>query len=118
MAGRAGRSPDPALLLLLLRPPPAHRLQVLAGVVLVFTRVIPLEQDPASHPLWRLAETFGARCSGVLDAATTHVVAGASGTEKVLQARAAGKWVVTPAWLECSCILWKRASEDRFLVPP
>lgn len=86
-------------------------------MVLVFTRVIPLEQDPSSHPLWRLAESFGARCSGVLDGATTHVVAGASGTEKVLQARAAGKWVVTPAWLECSCILWKRASEDRFLVP-
>lgn len=34
-----------------------------------------------------------------------------------LQARAAGKWVVTPAWLECSCVLWKRAHEERFLVP-
>lgn len=149
---------------------------------LVFTRVIPLEQEPSSHPLWRLAESFGATCSGTLDAATTHVIAGASGTEKVggrragvrdavpssstceaigsavcfatyaregrccndcnwrhgehasadrnnstlrlpapcaqvLTARQMGKWVVTPAWLECSCILWKRANEDRFLVP-
>lgn len=97
----------------------AHeRQQVLAGVRIVFTRVIPLEQDPATHPLWRLAESFGASCATQPDAATTHVVAGASCTEKVLAARAAGKWVVTPAWLECSCILWKRAHEERFLVPP
>ena len=73
--------------------------------------------DPASHPLWRLAESFGAGCSGALDDATTHVIAGASGTEKVLAARGMGKWVVTPAWLECSCILWKRAHEERFLAP-
>lgn len=91
--------------------------QVLRGVTLVFTRVIPLEMEPASHPLWRLAESFGARCSGALDGATTHVIAGASGTEKVLAARGMGKWVVTPAWLECSCILWKRAHEERFLAP-
>lgn len=49
----------------------------------MFTRVIPLEQEPSSHPLWRLAESFGATCSNHLDAATTHVIAGASGTEKV-----------------------------------
>lgn len=61
--------------------------QVLHGVHLVFTRVIPLEMEPSSHPLWRLAESFGARCSTTLDARTTHVVAGASGTEKVLQVR-------------------------------
>lgn len=36
---------------------------------------------------------------------------------QVLTARQMGKSVVTPAWLECSCILWKRANEDRFLVP-
>ena len=36
---------------------------------------------------------------------------------QVLAARQMGKWVVTPAWLECSCILWKRAHEERFLVP-
>lgn len=94
-----------------------ERQKVLAGVHLVFTRVIPLEMEPESHPLWRLAQSFGARCSGSLDASTTHVIAGASGTEKVLSARSMGKWVVTPAWLECSCILWKRAHEERFLVP-
>lgn len=41
----------------------------------------------------------------------------ASPCAQVLTARQMGKWVVTPAWLECSCILWKRANEDRFLVP-
>ena len=92
--------------------------QVLRGVRIVFTRVIPLEQAPHTHPLWRMAESFGARCSTALAPDTTHLVAGASGTDKVLQARAAGTWVVTPAWLECSCTLWKRAHEERFLVPP
>lgn len=80
------------------RPPPPlvplpsrSSSQVLRGMRLVFTRVIPLEMEPTSHPLWRMAESFGARCSTLLDAATTHVVAGASGTEKVLQVRQRGE---------------------------
>ena len=31
------------------------RRQVLAGVHLVFSHVIPLEQDVTQHPLWQLA---------------------------------------------------------------
>lgn len=78
------------------RPPTIlpNAAQVLAGLTLVFTRVIPLEQEPATHPLWRMAESFGARCSTVLDAATTHLIAAASGTEKVLQASAEGRGVL------------------------
>lgn len=58
-------------------------LQVLAGVVILFSRIIPLEHEPESHPLWRLAVRFGARCAKGMSADVTHVVANVAGTEKV-----------------------------------
>lgn len=68
----------------------AHRRQVLSGVNLVFSRVMPLETDPRTHPLWRLAEQFGGTCSEACSEATTHVVATHGGTDKV-GARAGGR---------------------------
>jgi hypothetical protein len=64
-----------------------HRRRVLAGVVLVFSRVIPLESDPRSHPLWRLAEQYGGACALGVSDATTHVVATHGGTEKARAGR-------------------------------
>ena len=61
---------------------------VLAGVHVVFSRVIPLESDPRQHPLWVLAEQYGASCGINCNEQTTHVVATHGGTEKVSQ----GKW--------------------------
>ena len=37
--------------------------RVLRGVELVFSGVVPSGVDPSAHPLWRLAEAFGARCA-------------------------------------------------------
>ena len=74
------------------------REQVLAGVRILFSRVIPLEQPPASHALWRLAEAFGAACTTAADPGVTHVVASTRGTEKVFWALQTGKQVVLPAW--------------------
>eukprot|EP00775_Hariotina_reticulata_P011392 gene11392-11540_t len=90
---------------------------VLQGVNLVFSRVIPLESDPKQHPLWQLAEQFGATCGEQCTTSTTHVVATHGGTEKVMWAKQNNKHVVSPAWLECSCILWQRAHEERFPTP-
>lgn len=90
------------------------RRRVLAGVRLVFSHVIPLGAPPAAHPLWRLAERFGAVCCLGMEPGVTHVVAAAAGTEKVAAAVAAGKHVVSPAWLQCSCTLWARADEGAF----
>ncbi len=61
----------------------AERRRVLAGVRLTFSRVIPLEQEPSTHPLWQLAERFGATCSTVVGDDVTHVVAVTDGTDKV-----------------------------------
>lgn len=57
--------------------------QFTTGVSIVFSRVIPLEADPRSHPLWRLAEQYGCACSEAASDATTHIVATHGGTEKV-----------------------------------
>ena len=57
--------------------------QVLAGVRILFSRVIPLEQKPESHALWRLALAFGALCFTHMDAGITHVITNTVGTEKV-----------------------------------
>ena len=56
---------------------------MLAGVRIVFSRVIPLDQPPQQHELWKRAEQFGATCSERADASVTHVISKALGTQKV-----------------------------------
>ena len=72
--------------------------QVLAGVRIAFTGLIPLEQPAGTHALWRMAKSFGASCTQALDVGVTHVVAKARGTEKVFWALQHGKHVVSKAW--------------------
>ena len=61
----------------------AARLQVLQGTFLLFSGVIPLQQSPQEHPLWKMAVKFGARCTIDKHEDVTHVVAKSSLTEKV-----------------------------------
>lgn len=109
----------------------AERRRVLSGVCLTFSRVISGEQAPSAHPLWRMAERFGATCrEGVADG-VTHVVAVAEETDKVQWAYTNRRAVVLPAWyvrrkcacdtrcphrVECSCTLWQRANEEGFAL--
>jgi len=93
-----------------------HRERVLAGVRIVFSRVFPLDCDPKQHPLWILAEDFGAECSTKFDDSTTHVIGMTLSTDKVKQARKRGCHCVTPQWLECSMLLWRRAQESVFAI--
>ena len=58
--------------------------QVLRGVLILFSGVIPLADKPQEHHLWTLAERFGARCTTVKQDDVTHLVAKNTGTEKVL----------------------------------
>jgi hypothetical protein len=60
-----------------------ERQRVLSGVAITFSRIIPLETDPRGHPLWQLAEQFGAACIEGCSDAVTHVIATHGGTEKV-----------------------------------
>lgn len=72
--------------------------QVLNGVQICFSSVIPLNQDPTRSEIWNLARTFGAQCQSELDSYVTHLVAGKPGTEKVSKALRAGMHVVTVDW--------------------
>eukprot|EP00959_Pyramimonas_sp_CCMP1952_P274702 5742617-Pyramimonas_sp.AAC.1 len=95
-----------------------YRRKILAGVVIVFSRVFPLEMKrPEDHHFWRMAVSMGAVCSKALTPETTHLVATSSGTDKVRQALAEGKMVVSPRWIECCSVLWKRAEESQFVLP-
>lgn len=58
-------------------------LQVLADVHIMFSRIIPLQEDPERHPFWRKAVKFGATCTTQPSNDVTHVIAYVSGTEKV-----------------------------------
>ena len=96
--------------------------RVLRGTELVFSGVVPSGADPSAHPLWRLAEAFGARCVHAPDdAATTHVVVepanlGPGGTDKMIWATRLGKHVVTPGWVLTSAASFQRADETAFTV--
>lgn len=73
-------------------------LKVLKGVSIVFSHVIPLGQDPKMHPLWCLAEQFGAQCFMQCSESCTHVIANVRGTEKTCWASQQSKPVVTTSW--------------------
>ena len=94
------------------------RAEVLAGTVLLFTRVIPLEQarDARRHQLVRAAEGLGARVVHAECDEVTHVVAGAAGTGKARWGRKFGKHVVSPKWLWDCQFRWKHLDESQY--PP
>lgn len=97
----------------------AEQRRVLAGCKIIFSRVFPQgESQPQLHPIWQMAEQFGAVCTGAVHDEVTHVVAISLGTDKVNWALANGKFVVRPTWLEASAILYRRANEQDFPVPP
>ncbi|XP_024362469.1 uncharacterized protein [Physcomitrium patens] len=97
----------------------AEQRRVLDGCRVLFSRIFPVgEANPHLHPLWRLAEQFGASCCLHINDKVTHVVAISLGTDKVNWAAATGRPVVRPAWLEASAILYRRANEQDFPVLP
>lgn len=62
----------------------AEQRQVLAGCCVLFSRIFPVgEANPHVHPLWRMAEQFGATCCLNINDKVTHVVAISLGTDKV-----------------------------------
>lgn len=62
----------------------AEQRRVLAGCCVLFSRIFPVgEAAPHMHPLWRMAEQFGAACCLNINEKVTHVVAISLGTDKV-----------------------------------
>ncbi|KAL1931784.1 hypothetical protein VTP01DRAFT_9928 [Rhizomucor pusillus] len=96
---------------------PEMKKQVLKGVRIVFTGLIPQQQAPASSMYWQLAESFGAECLPELTGQVTHVIAARAGTEKVNRAkRISSIHIVTADWLFDSTARWERQDESRYML--
>ncbi|KAJ1980448.1 CTD phosphatase Fcp1 [Dimargaris verticillata] len=121
----ASSSPDADVARIL----PSLKHQVLAGVNLVFSGVIPLSVSPRQSDIWQWAESFGAQCFDQLPrrqgdhlgsdrrrpGRITHVVAGKADTRKVKDAqRLGGIEVVRVEWLVDSLHAWRRMDETAY----
>jgi len=88
---------------------------VLKGCEIVFTGIIPVQNDPRESPFWKLAKRFGCVCARNVTTSTTHVIADRRQTEKVNQAkRNPALAVVHLNWLLQSCACFVRADEKQF----
>ena len=54
---------------------PEMKSQILGGVNLLFSGVIPLDLNPPNTEIWKLSEQFGAKCWSNLNKHVTHVIA-------------------------------------------
>ena len=110
---------------------PEMRQSVLRGAKILFTGVIPTNIPPQRSPIWNTTRAFGAVVHDKLVPglgstrpraamrATTHVIAGKSGTAKLKEARrVAGVKIVNPRWLWSCAEQWKLVDERLFPVEP
>jgi RNA polymerase II subunit A-like phosphatase len=97
---------------------PFIKREVLGGVVLVFSGVLPLGTDTLNADISLWAKSFGAVISTRIGSRTTHLVAGRNRTAKVREAtRYPRIKIVTTQWLVDCLTHWKRLNEDPYLVP-
>lgn len=98
---------------------PSVKSKVLAGVVIVFSGVVPLGMDVGSTDSAILARSFGARIEENVGKSTTHVVAARNRTLKVRKAIKRGKGnikIVNPQWLTDSVNRWSKVDERPYLL--
>ncbi|KAL0951753.1 hypothetical protein HGRIS_008425 [Hohenbuehelia grisea] len=100
---------------------PRLRSDVLKGVHILFSSVIPLDTKPETTEIWKMAIMFGAKCSTELTGEVTHVVAAKHGTVKVDMARRrGGTKIVWVSWFTDSVAQWRHQDETPYLLdePP
>ncbi|EGU12936.1 putative RNA polymerase II CTD phosphatase Fcp1 [Rhodotorula toruloides ATCC 204091] len=96
---------------------PAMKAQTLRDTHLVFSGLVALGSRPEDSEYWKLARTFGARCSADLSSSTTHLVANGWGTAKVHSAQRNPRIkIVYPEWLLESVARWTRVPEDAYVL--
>lgn len=96
---------------------PAMKAQTLRNTHLVFSGLVALGSRPEDSEYWKLAHTFGARCSAELSTSTTHLVANGWGTAKVHSAQRNPRIkIVYPEWLLESVARWTRVPEDAYVL--
>ena len=95
---------------------PALKERILAGVVIVFSGVLPLNTDIQTADISIWAKSFGARISDKVNKETTHVIAARVGTAKVKTAVKRGIKVVGLDWLMQSVQQWRKLNERPFML--
>ncbi|WFC98469.1 protein-serine/threonine phosphatase [Malassezia yamatoensis] len=86
---------------------------VLKDCVLVFSSLIPLNEQPE-----KTSEEFGAKCRREIGSDVTHMVTASAGTAKAEDAFRHGRiHVVYPGWLNDSICQWERKPEGVYMVP-
>lgn len=97
---------------------PQIKREVLGGVVLVFSGVLPLGTDTQNADISLWAKSFGAVIAHKINLKTTHLVAGRNRTAKVREAtRYPDVKIVTTQWLLDSLTHWKHLDEEPYLLP-
>ena len=106
------RIPDVAILMNGLK----HR--VLAGVIIVFSGVVPLGVNIHTHDTAIWARSFGATIEPIVTRRTTHVIAAPERrTLKVRQAAKRGRIsIVSLGWLFACFSQWKRVDESLYRI--
>ncbi|KAF0984225.1 hypothetical protein FDP41_007402 [Naegleria fowleri] len=90
---------------------------ILRGKHIVFSGVIPLQQDPKQHPAWRIAQDLGATCYTDISPNVTHLVAGRKGTEKVRKIeQMPGVHIVHESWLYACMKYLKKQNEFDYQI--
>jgi len=74
------------------------RSEILMGCCILFSRIIPKDEKPVSHPAWVVACQMGATCVEDISDSVTHVIS-AGNTSKTEWALKHGKYVVSIDWL-------------------
>ena len=97
---------------------PLIKRQVLGGVVVVFSGVLPLGTDAQNADISLWAKSFGVVVSQKINIRTTHLVAGRNRTAKVREAtRYPNVKIVTTQWLLDSLTQWSHLDEEPYLLP-
>lgn len=97
---------------------PLIKRQVLGGVVVVFSGVLPLGTDTQNADISLWAKSFGVVISQKINIRTTHLVAGRNRTAKVREAtRYPNIKIVTTQWLLDSLTQWSHLDEEPYLLP-
>ncbi|KAJ6021359.1 hypothetical protein N7540_006863 [Penicillium herquei] len=97
---------------------PQIKSQILGGIVVVFSGVLPLGTDTQNADISLWAKTFGIVIASKINRRTTHLVAGRNRTAKVREAtRYPDLKIVTTQWLLDCLVNWRHLDEEPYLLP-
>ncbi|XP_055687148.1 RNA polymerase II subunit A C-terminal domain phosphatase [Lutzomyia longipalpis] len=110
---KTGEIPDLKVLI------PRIRSEVLVGKNIVFSGLVPNRMRLEHSKAFQIARSLGANVTQDLTRDSTHLVAAASGTQKVIVARKrADVQIVSPDWLWSCAERWEHVDERVFPLDP